>query len=252
MCLPLPSSPNNNLDVIVIVKFGIFRCNSKFAYIFGDCFGKLFLERKAMAKNYYLLSAEKCYSGCNRIYFFKTYVMLFVGMIPTIIPFIIYNNNAGAIYILYIFLFQFSKHAVINLVYDIIHLLRNKYSAINCTLIKIRVCAVIERSTIKRIQEAQNVYIEAEKLVNFFNKIFGWPLLLLLAQSVTISLFFLACVTDNSLKSSIAGIMSYKYVISLMIYTITIVVSSFYLDMNKQKKTDIKRTICYIFDIIYY
>ncbi|XP_018568112.1 uncharacterized protein LOC108908248 [Anoplophora glabripennis] len=46
------------------------------------------------------------------------------------------------------------------------------------------------------------MYVEADKLVDTFNEVFGWPLLLLLCHSVVILVYFLGFFTDRDLKLS--------------------------------------------------
>lgn len=88
-----------------------------------------------------------------------------------------------------------------SLMYNFIALLTNKYRQINITLVDINKRTVINTDTFKRIRNIKRMYIEAVKLVAIWNKIFGWPLLLIITQILTRILLCLASLTERGLEA---------------------------------------------------
>lgn len=97
-------------------------------------------------------------------------------------------------------LLNYSKVTTVCVVYKIIRLLKNKYTFINNTITDVSFCTVIKSGTIKNLQKMTRIYMEADKILEIFNKIFAWPLFLILAGSVENLLISLAIFAERGIK----------------------------------------------------
>lgn len=153
------------------------------------------------------------------------HIFLFVGCFSTIILFIFMLYFMGIDYAQHILIFHLSRHIETCLIYNIITLLRRKYKTIHDTLVKLSFCTVIKSSTVKNIQELKKIYLETDKIVITFNRIFGWPLLLHFCQLMASLLLFLGLLTDHSLKVTMEKMISSEVIISNVLYTFMTLVS---------------------------
>lgn len=120
---------------------------------------------------------------------------------------------------------QNSKLLVVCLMYIVAGFTASMYKKINNILNDINVCIVIKSNTVKRLQEVGKIYMQADKIVDLFNKIFGWPLLLVLAESVEVMLITLAIITEHGFKVPETDSV-YKGILALnAFYTVMAVVS---------------------------
>lgn len=175
---------------------------------------------------------EKNYElNCNGKYFFSfPFVYFIIGNIYVIILFISTVRAMGLKYvgyILHIMVLDYSRFLETCLMYIVIVLIRNKYKMISDSLTDINLCVIIEDSTTKKLRETKQFYEEADKLVEHFNGIFGWPLLFFLAESVQIMLLSLALLTEQGLRLPMDMAISSDIVVLNSFYTLMTVVSNY-------------------------
>lgn len=120
---------------------------------------------------------------------------------------------------------QYCKILTVCLTCAIIDFIRSKYKTIDNILTDINCCAVIKNSTLKKIRGIQELYVEADKMVELFNEIFGWPLLLILAVSVEVMLISLALITEHSFKPVVDFVIYRNFLILNSYYVIIAIVS---------------------------
>lgn len=182
-----------------------------------------FSKMKSWERMLNLLARTECHnmrSGRKILYVFLV-VCSFPGL--ALFAFTLVLNGisyAGPVLILY-----FTRHVAICLMCNVVDILKNKYNAIDNVLDNLRVLTVIESGTAMKIKDLQRTYLEADKIVGYFNAIFGWPLLLLFAETVLILLLFLAIVTEHGFKVPLDNIMSGDIIGFQTVYSITVLVS---------------------------
>ncbi|XP_023311596.1 uncharacterized protein LOC111692101 [Anoplophora glabripennis] len=86
-----------------------------------------------------------------------------------------------------------------SLMYNIVDLLRNKYKQINKILVDINRSTVIKKNTFNRIRDVKREYTETVMVVEIWNKIFGWPLLLIFVEILARVLLSLAALTEHGI-----------------------------------------------------
>lgn len=149
-----------------------------------------------------LLSEMEYHNRCSRKCFFSIPCIFFItGTIHGIVLFTYILHFMQASFtelFLPIIVLQYAILVVVCLMMDIVGFLKHMYTSINSSLLDINVCAVIKGNATEKLQEAVKVYRRAGKIVDLFNKIFGWPLLLLFAQSVETVLLSLAFLTERN------------------------------------------------------
>ncbi|XP_018568233.1 uncharacterized protein LOC108908597 [Anoplophora glabripennis] len=186
--------------------------------------GSSFWNMKSWEQFINLLPHTDCRLKCNRKYFLNIpFVAAIAGCIH---PFIVYGFalEAGEIILAqHMLVIHFTRHIMICLMYHVISLLRNMYDTVNKSLVRIKLCAVINSSTIEDLQELQTIYVEADKIVCTFNIVFGWPLLLLFTQTVASMLLILSTFTENGLNIRLKEILTEKIILMTLFHTVAMV-----------------------------
>lgn len=156
------------------------------------------------------------------------FIYIIIGSVYVFILFAFTAHTMGLIYadiLLHIAVLHYAKLIEVCLMYTVITLLRSKYKIISCNLDDINSCVVIQDDTVKKLRELKRIYLEGDSLVKYFNIIFGWPMLLFLAESVQIMLFCSALLTERSLMLPTGMALSSEVIVLNWSFTILAVVS---------------------------
>lgn len=156
-----------------------------------------------------LLSYTKYYgkfASCN----FLNYpgILIITGTIHGFILFSITAYVIGVIYAalyFYLMVLQYVRLLIVCLMCNVLMLLRNKYKIINNKLTEYQFCTIIKNRTSEKLEEIVRLFLECDKIVQLFNKIFGWPLLFIFAGSAGILLGTLALTTEGIIISPEKG-----------------------------------------------
>lgn len=194
--------------------------------------GSSFWNAKSWEQILDLLSYSDCRVRCSKRYFLSTPFLSLTAGVPGHVLFGFGLYLIGGIYSVFSMIFYVTRHVAICLMFTIIGLIRKRYEVINDTLLDIRLSTVIKSSTVKRLQRAEKMYVEAGKMVEYFNKIFGWPLLLLFAESVENVLLSLAILTEHGLRLPEGTTLTNESIILNICFTVVILVSTILVTMS--------------------
>lgn len=193
--------------------------------------GSSFWNMKPWEEMLNLLFHTETHTDCTRRRFLHIpIILLLLRCLHGIVIYSFLLQILGAAYtehFLHVLILHFSRILTIYIIHVIVSFIKNKYRNVNSILDGISCCIVIKNSTVKKLQGAQRIYLEADKLVQFFNKIFGWPMLLILAESMEIMLLALALFTEQALQLSSKPIVPKEVVLLNTFYTVMLVVSRY-------------------------
>lgn len=189
--------------------------------------GSCFWNEKMWETLFNLISHTEWYVVCSRRYFLSTsFLCLSVGSLLWIFLFVFIFYFLGIYFSEHILIFYVPRHIQMCLMYNILIVIRKKYKTISDTLVDINFCTIIKTSTVKNLQEIRKIYVETDRIVETFNAVFGWTMLLLLAQTVASALLFLAILTDRTLILNMKRVLSNEVINANIFYTIMCVVST--------------------------
>ncbi|KAJ8947255.1 hypothetical protein NQ314_008654 [Rhamnusium bicolor] len=78
----------------------------------------------------------------------------------------------------------YSECIIAKVIFNIVLSIKQKYEGINNILINLNLYNTIDKDWVKIIRKVKKLYLKIYEVVETFNKLFGWPLLLLLAHSI--------------------------------------------------------------------
>lgn len=202
--------------LLSITSLGLFLVN---------VFRSSFWGMESWEKMLNLLSQVKC----KRRYVSVASMILTVGGIHWVVLVTCIFYFMGMTYTalsIHVMIFQYSKLLLVCLMYIITGFITNLYQNINKIMDDISACTVIESDTLRKTRVIVRIYARADKMVALFNEIFGWPTLLILAESVEVLLVTVAIIIERSVKQPANDLVYTEVLVLNMFYTFMAIVSS--------------------------
>ncbi|KAJ8921512.1 hypothetical protein NQ315_003130 [Exocentrus adspersus] len=119
------------------------------------------------------------------------------------------------LFFIHILILHYASLTTAFFMYDVINLLRKQYADINNSLSDIRSYTVIKSGTVKELQRIHAAYTEVGTAAEVFNKVFGWPLLLMFAEATEMVLTSLDILIERGTVQTLNSTVSIQ-IISLI------------------------------------
>lgn len=117
-----------------------------------------------------------------------------------------------------------------------VRLVEHSYRNMNEILVHISLCSLIKGDTLEKLKKVEEMYMKTDRIINIFNRYFGWILLLTFSQVIGRLLLCLAIfiqIRPNILFCSIAEM--WEAIILNISYTGMTVVSYFFAHIDSNK-----------------